>query len=243
MKDTNSRERGWLDALVAKELDGHDPAAALARLPEDVREAGGSSTDLAPAARLLVARSLRLRRLEAGPVDPGATFREEIRLHVALLLDLAVLRGVRPDRARRRAEIAAFLAAAADDVFEALEVLSALPPAPAPVPERAGDEALHAAERTLAARFDPPGDPVLGLPLHPGLVAILRRRLARVAMGYHRAGRLDPDALARHAAFADGETVLLVEALAALLAADAPADDRARTVRQKQVARDRKSVV
>jgi len=227
-------EKGWLDALVAAELERHDPAAALARLPLDVRDAGMSNTDLAPAAHLLVARSLRLRRLDPEPADATAAFLDEVRLHVALLLDLAVLRGLPFHRARRRVEIAAFIAAAVGEVAAALE---ALPLVPVPADERDVEEAFHHAERALVARLHPPGDPVLGLPLHPGLVATLRRRLARVATGFHRDGKLDPDALARHAAFADRESVLLVEAMAGLLGSNEPLDERARAVRQRQAAR------
>jgi len=227
-------ERGWLDELVAAELDRHDPQAALARLPEDVRAAGSYTADLAPAARLLVARSLRFHRLEAQPAGPTATFLDEIRHHVALLLDLAVLRGIPFDRSRRRLELAAFLAAALGEVEAALE---ALPVVAVLVDDRDVDQALLAAERALVEGFHPPGDPVLGLPLHPGLLAILRRRLARIAMGYHRDGRLEPASLAQHGRYADVETVLLVEALAGLLAADAPVEERARLVRQRQVAR------
>jgi hypothetical protein len=230
----NRIDRGWLDALVAEELDRHDPTAALARLPVEVRDAGGSSTDLAPAAKLLAARSLRLHRLETEPADAPAQFLDEVRLHVSLLLDLAVLRGAPFVRAERRREIAAFLAAAVGEVEGALE---ALPVVPIPVDAVDVDEALHAAERALVERFHPPGDPVLGLPLHPGLVAILRRRLARVAMGYYRDVRLEPAALARHAAYADRETVLLAETLAGLLSADGPVEERARLVRQRQIAR------
>jgi hypothetical protein len=226
-------ERGWLDALVALELDRHDPAAALARMPEDVL-ALGSRSDLAPAMKLLVARSLRLHRLDPGPRDPGATFLDEVRRHVTLLLDLAVLSGVPFDRVRRRVEIAAFLAAAVGDVEAAIE---AVPPHDGPPDERDVQEALHQAERALVARFHPPGDPMLGLPLHPGLLAIFRRRLARGAIGFHRDGRLDASALTRHAGYAARETVLLVEALAGLLAADERTDERARTVRQRQIAR------
>jgi hypothetical protein len=227
-------DNGWLEALVGLELDQHDPAAALASLPPEVRAAGGSSTDLAPAAKLLVARSLRLHRLDAAPPDATTQFLDEVRLHVALVLDLAVLREVPFDRAERRREVAAFLAAAAGDVEEALE---ALPVVAIPVDAVDVNEAFHAAERTLVERFHPPGDPVLGLPVHPGLLAVLRRRLARVAMGYYRDGRLEPAALARHAAYADREAVLLSEALSGLLAASAPVDERARLVRQRQVAR------
>jgi len=230
----NPIEKGWLDALVAAELDRHDPAAALARLPVDVRDAGLSSTDLAPAARLLVARSLRLRRLGPQPADATAAFLDEVRLHVALLLDLAMLRGLPFQRARRRVEIAAFLAAAVGEVADALE---ALPLAAVAADARDVEAAFLGAERALVARFHPPGDPVLGLPLHPGVVTALRRRLARVAMGFHRDGRLDPHALARHAAFADRESVLLAETLAGLFAAGEPADERARAVRQRQIAR------
>jgi hypothetical protein len=226
----NTLSKGWLEALVAEELARHDPEAALARLPTDVRGAGTSSTDLVPAARLLVARSLRARPLEPG-ADATAAFREEVRLHLALLLDLATLRGERHHPGRGRREMAAFLAAALG-LPEAYDVLPT-----APVPARAVDveRALAAAEDALARRFHPPGDPVLGLPLHPGAVAILRRRLARVAAGFHRAGRLDPGALVRHAEYAGRESVLLVEALAGLLSAEGAADERAASVRRRQL--------
>lgn len=226
-------DRGWLDALVADELDRHDPEAALARLPVEIRAASVVSPDLAPAARLLVARSLRFR-LGAPLADPTKLFLDEVRGHVALVLDLAVLRHVPFQRERGRLEIAALLAAALGEVDAALE---ALPVVPIAVAVRDVDEAVHAAERALVERFHPPGDPVLGLPLHPGLVAILRRRLARIAMGFHRDRRLEPDALARHASYADREAVFLVETLAGVFAADEVPDERARLVRQRQMAR------
>ncbi len=231
--ERNPLEKGWLDVLVAAELDRHDPDAALARLPPEVRVAGTSAEDLAPAARLLVARSLRRRRLDADTA-PKEAFLDDVRLHVGLLLDLDVLRGEPFDRDRRRAEIGAFLAAALGDVDSALE---ALPPVRRWASERDVAWALRAAERALVARFHPPGDPIRGLPLYPGHVAILRRRLARVAMGFHRTRQLDPVALARHAAFARREAVLLVETLAGLLAAAEPVAAGAVAVRQRQVAR------
>jgi hypothetical protein len=226
-------DKGWLAALVADELARHDSATALARLPADVRGAGASSTDLAPAARLLVARSLRCR-LEAPADDSTAAFREEVRLHVALLLDLAALRGEPFDARRSRGEIATFLAAALGVLEAALDVVPTVPFRPG---ARDVEQALRAVERALVERFHPPGDPILGLPLHPGAVAVLRRRLARVATGFHRGGRVDPDALARHAAYAERESVLLVEALAGLLAAGGPEAPRARGVRLRQIAR------
>jgi hypothetical protein len=81
----------------------------------------------------------------------------------------------------------------------------------------------------LAARFLPHGDASGALPVHAGAVAILRRRLARVAIGFHRGGALDPGALARHGAYAEEESVLLAEVLAGLaLAGGAPPGLRAR---------------
>jgi hypothetical protein len=228
-------EKGWLTALVAEEIGRHDPEAALARLRADeVRAATGPDADLAPAARLLVARSLRAHRA-ASPPDTNASFLDEIRGHVVLLLDIAALCARPHPPARHRAEIATFLAAALGDpqvALHALPLVAALPPE-----ERHVERALWSAELALLARFHPPGDPVLGLPIHPGAVGSLRRRLARIAMGFHREGRLELSVLGRHAAYADAEMLLLVEALAGLLAAAAPLDERARAVRQPQVDR------
>ncbi len=227
---THHLEKGWLDALVASELERHDPDAARARLPAEVQRGGQSATDLAPTARLLVARSLRRHHIEAGPADPVQTFLDEIRLHVGLVLDLALVRGEPFHAARRRPEIAAFLAAASGEN----ELASAAYPPAAP---RAITRVLHAAEVSLRAQLFPPGDPVQGLPLHPGHVAVQRRRLARIAMGHHRVGRLDPTALARHAQYAFRESVLLVDLLAGILAASEPPDGRALAIRQRQLAR------
>lgn len=224
-------DKPWLDALVADALARHDPAEALACMPADVRRAATSPTDLVPAARLLVARSLRRRRLDAQPTAATDTFLDDVRGHVELVLDLAALRGTSFDAARGRAEIAAFLAAALGEDDLAADAYA--PGAPA----RAVARALRAAEVALRATLHPPGDPLRGLPLHPGHVAVQRRHLARVAMGHHRDRRLDFGALARHAAYAHAESVLLVETLAGLLDAAAPADARARAVRTRQLAR------
>jgi hypothetical protein len=227
---TLPRDRRWLDALVAGELERYDPASALARLPVEVRDAA-TPDDLAPVAQILVARSLRRRRLDPVRPPPGITFVEDVRSHVGLLLDLALVRGDRFDPARRRAEMAAFLASAVGE--EALAV-AAYDPAAAP---RTVAKALRGAGAALRAQLYPPGDPVHGLPVHPGHVAVQRRRLARIAMGHHRHGRLEAAALARHAAYAEREAALLVETLAGLLAAAGPVDPRAPGVRQRQLLR------
>ncbi len=227
-------QKGWLGALVASELDRYDAVAALARVPTEARAAGEATTDLAPAARLLVARSLRRHHIDVEPPPQGAAFMDEARLHVGLLLDLALLRGVPFEAPRRRAEIAAFLAAAvgAHDAATAVGL------------ERSGtsgargsERAFRVAELGLRTRFHPPGDPVSGLPLHPGHVAVFRRRLARVAMGFHRHGTLEATALERHAEYAIHESALLAEAMAGLLRVEAPPDAPTLAVRKRQLLR------
>ncbi|BDG04058.1 LETM1 domain-containing protein [Anaeromyxobacter oryzae] len=226
-------EKSWLEDLLTEELERYDASAARARLPDEVRAASVAPTDLAAASRLLVARSLRHRRLAAEP-EPRAAFLDDVRQHVWLALDLALLRGEPFVRARQRAEIAAYLASAVGQDALALAVE---PERPGGATDRAVERALRAAAEALQLRFYPPGDPVLGLPLHSGAVAVLRRRLSRVAAGYHREGRLVAEALARHGAYAARESILLAEALAGLLRAAGPVDERARAIRLRQLGR------
>jgi hypothetical protein len=228
--------RRWLEDLVGEVLESYDPMAARARLPEEVRAAKAASSgpaDLAAASRLLVARSLRRRAL-ADAETPDGRFEDDVRQHLSLVLDLERLRGEPFLRTRARAEIAAFLAAALGDDAVALAVEAEQPGGAS---ERAVARALRGAEVALQARFFPPGDPVTGLPLHSGAVAVLRRRLSRVTIGYLRDGRLVPEALRGHGEYAHRESLLLAEALSGLLLAEGPADERARAVRVRQLAR------
>ena len=224
----------WLGSLVDEALASHDPAAARSRLPPDLG-APGQPVDLAAAARILVARSLRTRRSPAEPLPAAVGFRETVLDHIRLLLDLRLL-GAGTEAsgpARVRSELAAFLAAATSEVE--LAMLAAGPPSSAQV--RAAERALSTAGARLREQFWPPGDPVSGLPLSSGHVAVIRRHLARIAGGYLRTGRLDPAALVRHWQYAARELVLLAEALAGLLGCAAPPDRRARWVRGRQMAR------
>ena len=235
-------DKRWLEQLLDEELLRHDPDQARARLPADVRVARASPVDLAPAASLLVARSLRRRgvtlAVPGGRAEACSSaedvFLDEVRAHVGLALDLAVLRGDPFVRARRRAEIAAALAAAAGEHALAID---AEPEQPGGASDRAVERATRGAAEALLARFYPPADHEDALPLRAGSVAVLRRRLARVVCGYHRDGRLVAAALARHGADAARETVLLAEALAGLLAAAGRDGERARSARQRQVMR------
>ncbi len=232
MADLASKD--WLASLVDEELVRYDVAAARARLPQEL-EARPAGNDLAPAARVLVARSLRHRHLEAGALAPEEAFLATVRGHVGLVLDLALLASEPFHRRRRRASIAAALAAAVGEPDMALD---ADPSRQEPASPLSTERAFQAAGRALKARFLPPGDPLHGLPLYQGNVAVLRRHLARVTMGAHRHGGLDAEALARHRTYARRELVLLVEALAGLTAAAGPPrDPAAEAVRTRQLLR------
>ena len=224
----------WLATLVEEELARHDAAAARARLPQEL--AGGEAgVDLEPGARLLVARSLRPRRLGAGLASADERFLATVRGHVGLLLDLTVLAGRPFQRGWQRASIAAALAAVLGETDMALD---ADPAHPDPASPRSIQRAFEVAGRGLRLRFHPPGDPVHGLPLYTGALAVLRRHLARVAMGAVRQQGLEGEGLARHRAYAQRELVLLVEALAGLTAAAAPPPaPAAAAVRARQLVR------
>jgi hypothetical protein len=222
----------WLATLIDEAVASHDPSAARCQLPPELL-LDGRPVDVVAASRVLVARSLRVSRPPEEGFPAQEVFREIIRGHVLLLLDLRHLPPRTPAPARARAEVAAFLAGASGEVELALEAAAE----PSPTQARAVDRALAAAGRRLRDRFYPPGDPVSGLPLSSGSVAVFRRLLSRIAGGYLHGGRLEPDALARHARFAARELVLLAEALAGLLASAASPDRRARWVRSRQMAR------
>ncbi len=204
----------WLGTLIDQALASHDPAAARCQLPPD-QFAAGQPVDYAAASRILVARSLRTRRSPEVRLPAQESFRQTILDHLTLLLDLRLLdpRPAGVDPVAARAELAAFLAGATGE--EELALSAAAPPSATRV--RAIERALAAAGARLRARFFPPGDPVLGLPLSSGSVAVFRRHLARIAGGFLRTGGLDLEALQRHAEYAARELALLAEALAGLL--------------------------
>ncbi|HSN14217.1 MAG TPA: hypothetical protein VLT61_06260, partial [Anaeromyxobacteraceae bacterium] len=214
----------WLAALLEEESGHHDAASVRERLgelsPSDPGPA--SPVDLEPAARLLVARSLRLHRLDVGARTPDEAFLETARGHVALALDLAALAPRPQSPARAAASAIGFLAAALGEGDLALDLN---PSREGEIPPRFIRRAERAAGRELLARFHPPGDPTGGLALYPGQLAVLRRHLARVGMGLHRHGELRGDGLERHRAFAERELVFLAEALAGCAASASPPTD------------------
>ncbi len=230
--DLDSKD--WLSDLLDEALERFDPEVAPAWLPAGL-VAAGASKDLAPGARMLVARSLRHRRLDTDDDSPEAAFLRELGGDLTLVFDLARLAGEPWLRHRGRVEASAALAGALDEHPLALAVDASRPLGGAPHDIEA---ALRAAGPKLKARFFPPGDPIDGLPLHPGARASFRRHLSRVAMGLHRTGLLEPEALVRHRAFAEQERTLLAEALASLLKAAAPPPgEQLAVLRRRQLGR------
>ena len=227
-------KKTWLADLVGAQLEGYDPAAARLRLPRELRDPDPEGPDLESRARMVVVRSLRRRLVEAGAA-PAEAFIGIVEGHVTLLLDIALLLGVPFQVAERRAELATILAAGTGDLTTALKVAPAR--SRGPVPAAAVDRALGKTGETLLRSLYPPGDPKGALSLYAGTVAIQRRLLARIALHYFQQVNLDPDhVVAQHEQALD-ELVLLVEALAGLLAADAPVTLHARHLIHRQLDR------
>ena len=224
----------WLEDLVDLQLTDYDPAAARMRLPRELRDPDPEGPDLESRARMLVLRSLRRRPVETG-ADPRQAVTGTVEGHVALLLDLALLLGAPYEPARRRGEVASILAAGAGELSVALKAAPASaeqPPSPSLV-----RRAFAKAGESLRQHLYPPGDPQGGLPLYAGAVAIQRRLLGRIALNTFQRGTLDPDHAVAQIEQAQDELVLLVEALAGLLGAEAPVQVHARRVIQHQLER------
>ncbi len=227
--------KAWLAVLVQRFLAVYDPAAARLRLPPEVRNSDPDGPNLEARARALLIRSLRKRpSLTPGATDAASAFLAPIEGHIDLVLDLALLREGSFDLSRRQAEIAAFFAAIAGDFGSAL---AADPGHPGGGTASATRKALVRAGQFLRRQSYPPGDPVLGLPLYTGTLAIQRRHLARVAMTYFRKGQLERASMETELDHARGELAALVEVLAGLALLDAPLDDEHRRAVVQQVSR------
>jgi hypothetical protein len=225
--------KDWLITAIDARLDGHDPAVVRGRLPRELRDADPEGPDVEARARMLVARSLRHRLLDRQAMD-DETAVGTVDGHVGMILDLAALLGAPFDPDRRRAELAALLSAGSGDLAGALKVVPHGDGVPkAPQVRRALQKA---GQRVLRVHF-PPGDPERGLPLYAGTVTIQRRLLARLALDYFQAGRLDPDTALSDLEQARDEELLLVEALAGLAQSDPLAPHPDSRVVSRQVER------
>lgn len=236
----------WLSGLVDAALAGYDPAAALLRLPPELRGADPDGPSLEGRARMLLVRSLRRKLLDPSPGraerEPGeaACAREDdaflgpISCHIGLLLDIALVHGVEFEPARRRAELATLFAALAG----ALDLARAADPArPGGGKLAAVNKALARAGAALAQHGYPAGDPKDGLPLHVGVLCVQRRHLARLAIGYYPRGPLDLGLAQKLLEQAQDDIARLAEVLTALAAVPAPLDLRRRRVAAAQVGR------
>lgn len=227
-------KKTWLADLVEAALQGYDAAAALLKLPPELRGADPDGPGLEARARTLLVRSLRRKLLDPARDQLDDAFLGPVHGHVGLLLDIALVHGVPFDAERRRAELATLFAAMAG----ALDLARAADPArPSGGSPAAVRKAFVRAGAELKARGDPAGDPKHGLPLHAGTLCIERRHLARLAIAYRAAGQLDVAGARKLLEQAHGDAALLVEALAGISAAAAPTGARRRRVFVAQVER------
>ncbi len=225
--------KSWLAEAIDAQLADHDPVAVRGRLPRELRDADPEGPDADARARMLVARSLRHRLLDRQAKE-DETAAGTVVGHVAMILELAALLDAPFERATRRAELAAILAAGAGDVAAGLK---AAPVEGKPPSSAAVRRALARAGEALLRIHFPPGDPERGLPLYAGTVAIQRRLLARLALAYYRDGAIDPDEALADLEQARDEELLLVEAMAGLASADPLGQRPDRRVVSRQVER------
>jgi hypothetical protein len=226
----------WLADLVDRTLETYDPAAAMMRLPPELRTEDPDGPSIEARARTLMVRSLRRGKLLDTPgAEAPDAFLGPVQGHIGLALDVALLHHGPPfTPPRRKAEIAALLAA----------MTGAIDLARRADPGRSGHggpaavkKALVHAGAELKARGHPAGDPKDGLPMRAGLLCIERRQLARLAIGYYGQGALELAAARRILDQAYAETALLTEVLAALASAPAPLDPHRRRIALAQVTR------
>lgn len=215
----------WLLELVDLEL-----AEPLPPDPPAATEVPG--LPLETRARRLAEASL----LAPDPPPPGARpcFLARHRGNLRTIRQVARLAGAEADPVRRRAELAAILAALAGELPQALAADPGTPPRGSEVAVR---RALAAAGYAFAETGWPPGDPRGGLPLSSGLLWLERNLAARVAARYYRARRLEEADVRRRLLQAGRDLAFLVELLLAQALADGPLDVRRRKIVRHQILR------
>jgi hypothetical protein len=225
-------QKTWLADLVDETLASYDPAAALLRIPPELRAADPEGPDLEARSRTLLVRSMRRKLLDPATAPGEDPFLGPVQGHLGLVLDIALVHGIPFDPERRRGELAALFAA----LVGSIDLARAAQPGKAgPAPAAAVRKAFVRAGADLKARGTPPGDPKHGLPLRVGVLCLERRHLALLAMTYYAAGRLDATQARRLFDQASTDTVLLVEALSALAVATGPLPALRRRIALAQV--------
>ncbi len=226
--------KAWLADLVGAALVGYDPAAALLRLPIELRGADPEGPGLEARALTLLVRSLRRKLLDPTAAPAEDSFLGPVEGHIGLLLDIALVHGAPFDVERRRAELASLFAAGCG-LFDLAR--DADPAAHGKGDPAAVRKALIRSGALLKARGYPAGDPKHGLPLRPGTLCIQRRHLARLAISYYAGGRFDLSDARKAWQLAADDVALLVEALATIASASGALDVRRRRIALAQVAR------
>ncbi len=221
------RDRGWLWAFLTRYTETYDAEAARRALPP---ECFGDARPVVPRAKRAIRSLMRqgglryglpLRVDAVGVLDgpaPAAFFLSALAREFDLCGAAALVLGRGLWAGARRRDLLVFLAALLGEpkFDERAAALAAQPPDDLQSEKLARDLAkpLWTRGQALVA------DPVLGLPIHNGLVYSDARFLARLAVDTYRHNRFNPRSAERLRRFAHRERAALAEALMLLARAE-----------------------
>ena len=232
------RDRKWLWRFLQGYCAGLDAAAVRAALPEECFD-----PDRSPVARArqAIRRLMRSSGLRYGmPLDPSgrwskdrpaaeALFLVALERELDLCVAAALIFGRAPEADQLRRDLLSFLAALLGDDAAAERIATEDGPA------RLEREAASVGKRLWRRGQALVGDPVLGLPLHNGLLYSDARYLARLAVDTYRRGGLSPEGAQRLRRLVDRQRASLAEALMLMASAEHAPSPVARRVILRQL--------
>ncbi|HUB06386.1 MAG TPA: TerB family tellurite resistance protein [Myxococcales bacterium] len=233
------RERKWLWGFLRAYVDGYDVAAARAELPPACFDASQGSGVVR--ARQAIRRLMRSSGLRYGmPLDPSGRWSKdrppaEALFLVALAreLDLCVAAGLvfgrEPEAGPLLRDLLSFLAALLGDDSAAERISTEEDQG------RLEREAGSVGRRLWRRGQALVADPVLGLPLHNGLLYSDARFLARLAVDTYRRGRFSAEGARRLRRLVDRQRAALAEALLLMASAENAPSPVARRVILRQL--------
>ncbi len=221
------KNRRWLWQLLVRYVDSYESAQAAAALPVECLDQSRPSLPRAKLALRFLMRQSGLRYglplrvpglVPEGMTAPQAFFLSALAREFDLCGSAALVVRKELSAATRRRDLIVFLAAliGSESLLERAELLAESPPDDSQSERLALALARPVWQRGRALT----SDPILGLPLHNGLVYSDARFLGRLAVDTYRRGAFSRRVAVRLRSFANRERAALAEALMLLARAE-----------------------